>query len=174
MDDNKKKYVLLSEKKWNVNLINQFKSISNSIDWIKIDSKENFNYDLLQKINPDKIFIPHWSYVIPEKIFKNFECILFHMTDLPYGRGGSPLQNLIVREHSETKISASEDSLSVNKLNTTTISCQNNIVCTGNTNIQGNLNVIGNINCISSLEINTLIFDSSMVIFNVFFRERRL
>ena len=28
------------------------------------------------------------------------------MTDLPYGRGGSPLQNLIVRGHSETKISA--------------------------------------------------------------------
>jgi methionyl-tRNA formyltransferase len=28
------------------------------------------------------------------------------MTDLPYGRGGSPLQNLIVRGHSDTKISA--------------------------------------------------------------------
>ena len=28
------------------------------------------------------------------------------MTDLPYGRGGSPLQNLIVRGHEETKISA--------------------------------------------------------------------
>jgi methionyl-tRNA formyltransferase len=28
------------------------------------------------------------------------------MTDLPYGRGGSPLQNLIVRGHTETKISA--------------------------------------------------------------------
>jgi methionyl-tRNA formyltransferase len=28
------------------------------------------------------------------------------MTDLPYGRGGSPLQNLILRGHSETKISA--------------------------------------------------------------------
>jgi methionyl-tRNA formyltransferase len=28
------------------------------------------------------------------------------MTDLPYGRGGSPLQNLIARGHKETKISA--------------------------------------------------------------------
>jgi methionyl-tRNA formyltransferase len=28
------------------------------------------------------------------------------MTDLPYGRGGSPLQNLIQRGHKETKISA--------------------------------------------------------------------
>lgn len=27
------------------------------------------------------------------------------MTDLPYGRGGSPLQNLIVRNHYKTKIS---------------------------------------------------------------------
>ena len=28
------------------------------------------------------------------------------MTDLPYGRGGSPLQNLIARGFLETKISA--------------------------------------------------------------------
>ncbi len=28
------------------------------------------------------------------------------MTDLPFGRGGSPLQNLIVRGHKQTKISA--------------------------------------------------------------------
>ena len=28
------------------------------------------------------------------------------MTDLPYGRGGSPLQNLILRGHKQTKISA--------------------------------------------------------------------
>ena len=30
------------------------------------------------------------------------------MTDLPYGRGGSPLQNLIVRGHNDTMISAKE------------------------------------------------------------------
>ena len=28
------------------------------------------------------------------------------MTDLPYGRGGSPLQNLIIRNNKSTKISA--------------------------------------------------------------------
>jgi len=31
---------------------------------------------------------------------------LFHMTDLPFGRGGSPLQNLIVRGLRNTRISA--------------------------------------------------------------------
>jgi len=32
--------------------------------------------------------------------------VVFHMTDLPFGRGGSPLQNLIIRGFKNTKISA--------------------------------------------------------------------
>jgi len=43
---------------------------------------------------------------IPQAIYANYPCIVFHMTDLPFGRGGSPLQNLIVRGYKQTKISA--------------------------------------------------------------------
>jgi methionyl-tRNA formyltransferase len=68
--------------------------------------KEDFNEPILKELQPELIFIPHWSYIIPESIWNNFICIVFHMTDLPYGRGGSPLQNLIVRGHRETMISA--------------------------------------------------------------------
>lgn len=32
--------------------------------------------------------------------------MIFHMTDLPYGRGGSPLQNLIQRGHNTTMLTA--------------------------------------------------------------------
>ena len=35
-----------------------------------------------------------------------YECVAFHMTDLPFGRGGSPLQNLILRGFKETVITA--------------------------------------------------------------------
>jgi methionyl-tRNA formyltransferase len=36
-----------------------------------------------------------------------YECVNFHLTDLPFGRGGSPLQNLIVRGiNKETKLTA--------------------------------------------------------------------
>jgi methionyl-tRNA formyltransferase len=45
---------------------------------------------------------------VPDKIFESFDCIIFHMTDLPYGRGGSPLQNLILRGHRETVICATQ------------------------------------------------------------------
>lgn len=56
--------------------------------------------------NPDYVFFPHWSHKIPPEIYNTHKCIIFHMTDLPYGRGGSPLQNLIIRGHTETVISA--------------------------------------------------------------------
>jgi methionyl-tRNA formyltransferase len=68
--------------------------------------KDDLTHENLSKYSPNYIYFPHWSYIIPKSVFSNYNCILFHMTDLPYGRGGSPLQNLIVRGWSNTKISA--------------------------------------------------------------------
>ena len=77
-----------------------------SCNWEYIDNKKKLSNKYLNFHKINKIFIPHWSFIIPENIYKNYECVLFHMTDLPYGRGGSPLQNLIKRGHKDTKISA--------------------------------------------------------------------
>lgn len=99
-------YVILSEKIWNHSLVSSLSQRNNSINWILIDNDKDFNITFLEQNQVTKIFIPHWSYIIPENIYSQYECIVFHMTDLPYGRGGSPLQNLIVRGHTETKISA--------------------------------------------------------------------
>jgi methionyl-tRNA formyltransferase len=98
-------YIFLSAKPWHDT---SFAELERELDvnWLRLKSKEEFEFSKLLEIRPDKIFIPHWSYIIPKEIFSKFECIVFHMTDLPYGRGGSPLQNLIVRGHKETKISA--------------------------------------------------------------------
>jgi len=100
------KYVLLSEKSWHDNLFEVLKITFKNDNWLRIDSKIDFNVDRLNRIKPSKIFIPHWSHIIPEEIHENFDCIVFHMTDLPFGRGGSPLQNLIIRGYQTTKISA--------------------------------------------------------------------
>ncbi len=101
-----KNCVILSEKPWHNNLFLQLKIEYKEIKWTHINNKSEFNEKTLSKLNPDVIFIPHWSLIISEKIFKKFKCIVFHMTDLPYGRGGSPLQNLIIRGYKKTKISA--------------------------------------------------------------------
>lgn len=100
------RYLILSEKPWHLETFASLKNRFSDHDWILVNNKDEFILERLEKLNPVKIFIPHWSHIIPSEIFTNFECIVFHMTDLPYGRGGSPLQNLIVRGKKETKISA--------------------------------------------------------------------
>lgn len=72
-----------------------------------ITRREDFTPEKLSFWNNLKyIFVPFWSWYIPPEIYENWEVVIFHMTDLPYGRGGTPLQNLIVRGFKETKISA--------------------------------------------------------------------
>ena len=102
----RKTYVILSSKQWNQSTVDNLKNMLPEYNWIAITEKKEFNLENLIQLNPDKIFIPHWSYIIPETIILRFDCVVFHMTDLPYGRGGSPLQNLIERGHKQTKISA--------------------------------------------------------------------
>lgn len=89
------KYIILSEKSWHTPLFDNLKKIFYNDSWLMIKSKNDFNLKKLHHFKPDKIFIPHWSHIIPSDIYKNYECIVFHMTDLPFGRGGSPLQNLL-------------------------------------------------------------------------------
>lgn len=98
--------IIVSEKSWNQSLIKELTKKIDSYNWILINQKSNFNSKYLNDFNIEKIFIPHWSYIIDEDIYEKYECIVFHMTDLPFGRGGSPLQNLIVRKMYDTKVSA--------------------------------------------------------------------
>jgi len=74
--------------------------------WHLLSDAEELTHESLSAIAPRYVFFPHWSWKVPAEITRDFECVCFHMTDLPYGRGGSPLQNLIVRGHEETVISA--------------------------------------------------------------------
>tara|TARA_Y100000310_G_scaffold246636_1_gene251986 strand:+ start:1512 stop:2189 length:678 start_codon:yes stop_codon:yes gene_type:complete len=98
-------YVVCGCKSWNKRV---FDDVISSLPgkWTYIDSKDDLTIDALHQINPQYIFFLHWSWIVQAEIFESFECINFHMTDLPYGRGGSPLQNLILRGHKDTKLTA--------------------------------------------------------------------
>ena len=106
MIKNNTTYIILSEKSWNQDLVKNLSKNNNKVNWVFIKERLDFNTKNIESIRPDKIFIPHWSYIIPAEIFEKYECVVFHMTDLPFGRGGSPLQNLIVLGKEKTKISA--------------------------------------------------------------------
>lgn len=58
------------------------------------------------RCNPRYVFFLHWNWRVPAEVWSKHECVCFHMTDVPYGRGGSPLQNLIKAGKEETKLTA--------------------------------------------------------------------
>lgn len=97
--------IIASNKKWNVGLPKSLSAYAGH-DFVYIEKKEDLSFKALDKIKPRYVFLPHWSFIVPKNVYENYECIIFHMTDVPFGRGGSPLQNLISRGIYETKISA--------------------------------------------------------------------
>ena len=100
------KYIIVTIKSWNIKRAKKFINNYSKDRIILMTHKEDLVYRNINKFNPRYVFFPHWSWPIPRDIYTNFECVGFHMTDLPFGRGGSPLQNLVVRGAVKTKISA--------------------------------------------------------------------
>jgi methionyl-tRNA formyltransferase len=97
-------YVIASSKNW-------FKEHPKSKEYenlnlIEIGTKEELNLGFLEEINPRYIFFPHWNWKVNSEIYKRFECIAFHTAPLPYGRGGSPIQNLILKGFKHSPVCA--------------------------------------------------------------------
>lgn len=98
----KKKFIIIGTKPWAKRVYKRLKKKN----FFFLDKENQFSKRYINKINPNKIFILHWHKIIPKEIYKNYDCIIFHMTDVPYGRGGSPLQNLIIRKFKYSMLSA--------------------------------------------------------------------
>ena len=98
-------YVIASSKPWNKNLPENLHAATGQRFQL-ISNPAEITVEHLTELSPRYVFFPHWSHRIPADVFQNFECVIFHMTDLPFGRGGSPLQNLITRGIYETQVSA--------------------------------------------------------------------
>lgn len=92
------KYIIISKKKWDQK---NYKELKQNFIFLK-----NINYSKIKKINPKIIFFIHWSKIITKKIYENYLCIQFHSSNLPNGRGGSPIQNQILLGKKKTKLTA--------------------------------------------------------------------
>jgi methionyl-tRNA formyltransferase len=101
----RKAYLVLGCKSWDRRVYEE-KLARLPGQWRYIGAPEELSASVVREFDPRYLFFLHWSWKVPSEIVEKFECVCFHMTDVPYGRGGSPLQNLIVRGHHETKLTA--------------------------------------------------------------------
>jgi methionyl-tRNA formyltransferase len=120
-------YLICCSKKWFVK--NSSKKFKKKFKFIFY--KKKLNYLAIKKINPKIIFFCHWSYIVPKNIFNNFLCINFHTAPLPFGRGGSPIQNLIKRGIKKTPVCAIK---MVDEIDAGPIYLKKNIQLTGSLN----------------------------------------
>jgi len=97
--------LLLSSRPWNAALAERLEAtLGRPVD--TVSQPVELRLERVQALDPEWIFVPHWNHLIAESIWSRWPTVIFHMTDLPYGRGGSPLQNLIQRGHSSTILTA--------------------------------------------------------------------
>lgn len=100
------------KKKFNSHQIKIFTKKENELskseikknDVIILDNKSNIIFENYLKKNPNIIFYIGWSELVNKKIFDNFLCICLHPSKLPLFRGGSPLQNQIIRNINSSSI----------------------------------------------------------------------
>lgn len=100
-----KHYVVTTIRPWHVAQYNAKVSTLPGV-WHLITDPDELTVARLATIQPRYIFFPHWSHKVPAAIVDRYECVCFHETDVPYGRGGSPIQNLIERGHTDTVVTA--------------------------------------------------------------------
>lgn len=100
-----KSYIVASSKAWHRADFDAIKSREDG-SWIWVSSPDELFRSVNEVLGLRYIFFLHWNWHVPTELWSYHECVCFHMTDVPYGRGGSPLQNLIAAGHKSTKLSA--------------------------------------------------------------------
>ena len=92
------KNIIITKKIWN---LKNFNNINNRFFVFK-----KINLKKINSINPKIIFFIHWSKIVPANLFEKYTCVQFHSSDLPRFRGGSPIQNQIIKGIKKTKLTA--------------------------------------------------------------------
>jgi len=100
-----KNYVVAGAKPWSRRVFDENISVFPG-EWYFVSRPKELSLKTMARLEPRYIFFLHWSWKVPSEIINGYECVCFHMTDVPYGRGGSPLQNLIQNGHRHTKLTA--------------------------------------------------------------------
>lgn len=97
-------YVYCAHREYSLNVFKKLKKKYKN--FILIKGKENLTISKIQNIDPKFIFFPDWSWIVPNEIIKNFQCVCIHESNLPKFWGWSPLQNQIIRGIKKTKSTA--------------------------------------------------------------------
>lgn len=98
-----KKILCVGYRKWSIKIYDKLRK--NKKFKIKIIKKnENLKFKEINKFNPDLILFYGWSKKVNVNIISKYKSYMLHPSNLPKFRGGSPIQNQIIRGITKTKL----------------------------------------------------------------------
>jgi methionyl-tRNA formyltransferase len=95
------KYLVAAGAQWGIDAYAKRPAIG---DWALACTPEGLRIALQHQ--PRYVFCLNWSHKIAGPLVARHEFVNFHCTSLPFGRGGHPIENLILRGYTETIITA--------------------------------------------------------------------
>lgn len=98
--------------------------------WYTLVQEHHLLEDFAKTGKYDYVVFFHWSWKVPTKIYKKYKCVSVHTSNLPEGRGGTPIQNQILDGILESRI---------NLLKTTDPIDSGDIYLSRNCTLQGSL-----------------------------------
>ena len=96
------KIYCIGYRTWSLKIYDQLRKRTNHKFLIR--SKKKLSIREIKKFKPNYILFYGWSDKGPKFIIKSFFCIMLHPSPLPKFRGGSPLQNQIIRNIAKSKV----------------------------------------------------------------------
>lgn len=67
-------------------------------------SENDFCETAIAKFQPELLLFYGWSKIIPENLVTTYNCLMLHPSLLPKYRGGSPIQNQIIRGETKSAV----------------------------------------------------------------------
>jgi methionyl-tRNA formyltransferase len=89
------KIVCIGYRSWAISIYSELKKNKNYK--VLILKKKKIDLKKINKFNPEYILFYGWSWLVPKTLINAYKCIMLHPSKLPKFKGGSPLQNQIIR-----------------------------------------------------------------------------
>jgi methionyl-tRNA formyltransferase len=98
------KILCCTYRKWAKEIYNNLENEFPNHQFIRINSKTEYENINIPSINPDLILWYGWSWIIPELLLTKYYSVMLHPSPLPKYRGGSPIQNQIINGEKESAV----------------------------------------------------------------------
>ena len=89
-------------RQWALEIFDGIRHLSH--EFIRVQTEADATATALRARNPDLMLFYGWSSVLPPEVLRIAPCVCLHPSKLPQFRGGSPIQNQIIRGVTESAV----------------------------------------------------------------------